>query len=409
MELLRREALADVAAAAGGPALAPAAAAAPDVIPAPMAPPRADPALGCVTAQMVSDVQGPLPVQPAHPLADLVVAYAGAAQRDGIGSSGNKAAEHAVEYWDPHANVWHSTSREAQASAADTGRHSLRRSEQRMAAAAELAERHTQEQVQTSLALSSPEVELLAFVEGARYDESTSVLSVGQPLDDFLQVAGVAPGDLSQALLKLVVENNPTEAVPTKVFQTEGQRFALLAVATCDPAQPKTYTLLSSDVVTCPQILQQNTAEAVAQALVSSTTCRPRTLAKFKWKMRMVCSDRGSSNLAAERLVQLSRPDWHQLFFPCEVHMSTSCQSKGLLLMDDVVAKLIRTGLSLRLGGWMRIFRRCMLQEIIATLEVLEGEPSAAAAQQRQRAMCMFMEAGARRKHRAILACLPKW
>ena len=55
----------------------------------------------------------------------------------------------------------------------------------------------------------------------------------------------------------------------------------------------------------------------------------------------------------------------------------------------------------------MRIFRRCMLQEIIEALEVLEGAPSAEAIQQRRRAMCMFMQAGAQRKHRAILACLP--
>ena len=87
--------------------------------------------------------------------------------------------------------------------------------------------------------------------------------------------------------------------------------------------------------------------------------------------------------------------------------MSTSAQGKGLQLMDDMVGKLIRTGLSLRLGGWMRIFRRCLLQEVIATLEVLEGAPSAEAILQRRRAMCMFMRAGAQRKHRAMLACLP--
>ena len=88
--------------------------------------------------------------------------------------------------------------------------------------------------------------------------------------------------------------------------------------------------------------------------------------------------------------------------------MTAGASGKGLLLQDNVVSKLIRTALSLRLGGWMRMFRRCMLVEIFTTLEVLEGEASAQAKQHRRMAMHMFSKIGATsRQTKAILACLP--
>ena len=88
--------------------------------------------------------------------------------------------------------------------------------------------------------------------------------------------------------------------------------------------------------------------------------------------------------------------------------MSTSTQSKGLMLMDNIVSKLIRTSLSMRLGGWMRIFRNCMLQEIFATLEVLEGRPTDEATLYRKRATGMFLKAGkVARKNKANMSVLP--
>ena len=56
----------------------------------------------------------------------------------------------------------------------------------------------------------------------------------------------------------------------------------------------------------------------------------------------------------------------------------------------------------------MRLFHKCMLQEIIATLQILGGAPSAEATLIRRRAMSMFLKAGPRAcKTKAILAALP--
>ena len=60
------------------------------------------------------------------------------------------------------------------------------------------------------------------------------------------------------------------------------------------------------------------------------------------------------------------------------------------------------------LGGWMRVLRRCMVQEILATLEILEGESSKEAALHRKRAMYMFMKSRAdKRTQESVLSCLP--
>ena len=412
--ILRREALDEARADAGisTPSLmehTPSTASAIEVHGAAVPPPRHQPELPSVSKDMVMSLREPLPALPKHPLGEIVESYAAAALTKQEELATQPATEFAREFWSPSSNVWHSTSNVAQASSKGMGGEQIKRSERRLSAAAELAERQTQVAVQTAIATGGPGVELLAFIEGARYDEATSLLAVEQPTLDYLLAAGIGQGEVSQALVQVLEHNKPKESTPTKVFQTESQWTALVAVPSGAGDNTKRYIVVTSDSVTCPQVLQQNTSECVAQALQVGSTIRPQAVSKFQWKMRLVCSDRAATNLAAERLLlRHCRPEWHKLFFPCEIHMSTAAQGKGLRLLDNIVTKLIRTALSLRLGGWMRVFRKCMLQEIIGTLEVLEGAPSPQVLLHRRKVMCMCMKAGAvSRKNRAILACLP--
>lgn len=412
LDVLRREAFEDVRAEANhlAPAAHGPAAAGPELALAPAAPPPAPVVIPIVTTAMVAACRDPLPIQPSHPFAGMVAAYANAAEGRMDEFASQSTVEFAERLWSPTSNVWHAATRTASAAAADLTAHRHQRMERRLVAAAELSERETQYRAQTALATPDPNVELVAFVEGARYDESTALLSTTQPVSDYLLAANIPPGELSAELARVLEHNQPKENVPTRIFQTECQWFALLAVPgpSGDPAQPKKYTLVSSDTVTTPQQLQRNTTECVAAALAASSTCRPQTVSKFKLKMRLVCSDRGAYNMSAERLIQRHRGDWLHLFLPCEVHMSTSCQSKGLRLMDNMVGRLIRTALSMRLGGWMRLFRKCLLQEIVATVEVLEGVSTADAALYRNRAALMFLKDGiGSRKIRAVLSALP--
>ena len=383
--------------------------AAPVARPLPVAPPApvALP-LPTVSQDLLKSLCDRLPALPTHPLGEHVTRYAMAAEGQRAVLQEQDHVRFAVNFWNPVENVWHSAARVAQAAGKDVLREKLRRAERRLVAAAELAEREAQHQAIAAIASAGEQVELLCFIEGARYDEATSVLTVAQPSLDIIVAAGATPDDISDHLLSVLAQDAPKEAVPAKVFQTESRWVALVAVPTGDPGRPKRLHAISSESITAPQLMQQNNAASVAAALTSSTVVRQKTVQGFRWKMRLVCSDRGSPNLAAERMILKSRPEWHLLFCPCEVHMSTSCQSKALQLMDGAVTKYIRTALSLRLGGWMRLFRRCMVKEIFETLEILEGAPSAEVALHRRRAVAMFTKSRPdQRKNAAILSCLP--
>ena len=161
-----------------------------------------------------------LPVQPVHPvMSDLAVAYAGAAEGRMSELAQQPAAGFAAEFWSPESIVWHSASRAAQVSSSGMSVQQIRRAERRLAASAELAERHCQHRIQSQLAETNPGVELLAFIEGARYDEATSVLNVEQPTLDYLMAADIRPDEASPMLMQVLEENLPKEAAPTKVFQ----------------------------------------------------------------------------------------------------------------------------------------------------------------------------------------------
>ena len=371
-------------------------------------PVRDAPAVPVVPMRLIQNYREGLPALPTNPLGSYVVEYANAGERRLSELRQEPGLTFAEEFWSPAQNVWDSASLVAQAAARGMHPKQIRRSERRLAAAAELAEREMQHHAITQIAAAGEQAELLCFIEGARYDEATTVLTVGQPPSDLIMAAGATFDGISAALLEVLESDEPKEAVPAKVFQTESQWYALVAVPTGDPAQPKRLHAITSEAITSPQVMAQNTGQAVARALTASTTTRLQTVKDFRWKMRLVCSDRGPPNMAAERMIMQSRTGWHSLFFPCEVHMSTACQGKGLQLMDGAVTKYIRTALSLRLGGWMRLFRRCMLREVFLTLEVLEGVPSPEVQLYRRRAMCMFMRSRKeQRKHAAMLSCLP--
>ena len=400
-----REALDEDEAAVPGQHLAPS----PQEIPLALGLPIQDaPAVPSVPRHLIESYRQVLPALPTNPLGTIVTQYANAAEHQLSELQQEAKFKFATEFWSPAQNVWDSAPLVAQAAARGMTAQRIRRYERRLAAAAELAEREAQHHTVTQHRCCGRASGASLLYRGARYDEATSVLTVGQPSLDIVMAAGASLADISQSLLAVLEDSEPKEAVPAKVFQTESKWCALVAVPTGDPALPKRMHVISSEAITSPQVLAQNTAQCVARALTSTSTTRLQTVNAFRWKMRLVCSDRGSPNMAAERMILQSREGWHSLFFPCEVHMSTACQSKGLKLMDGAVTKYIRTALSLRLGGWMRVFRKCMLQEIFSSLQVLEGEPSPEAQLYRRRAMCMFMRSRPeQRKHATILSCLP--
>eukprot|EP00959_Pyramimonas_sp_CCMP1952_P408201 8555014-Pyramimonas_sp.AAC.1 len=121
-----------------------------------------------------------------------------------------------------------------------------------------------------------------------------------------------------------------------------------------------------------------------------------------------MCSDRYAAQLEAEAAFVRGRPGWRKLHLHCEVHKSTSCLSKGLSLNSAALAGMIRLALSLRCGGWMRIFRRCWFKEVFETIQVYGGVSTPEATAHHKRVTWIFTCDGPRRKLvQSILGALP--
>lgn len=327
-----------------------------------------------------------------HPLGKHVLEFAEALPLGGGQCAHDEACKFATEYWSPRSNVWHSSSIAARQMCTPAGggggAKKIRRDERRLSAAAELAERELQHNSQLAIAAPCRGVKLVAFVESAKSDEATSVLGVVQPVDQQFLGDHMPTDNLPNDLVAFLEADGAKETVPAKLFQTETCWGAVLAKEGTDASQPAEFVLITSEQVSAPQVLQRTTAECIARALQMSSTVRPQTVSDFKWKMRLICSDRYEAQVAAERgLASLRGDAWQKLHLGCEVHMSTKAQIKGLGLLGGAVGRMIRFALSLRLGRWMREFRRCLFLEVCETLEVLEGASTEAATLHRRRAL----------------------
>lgn len=256
------------------------------------------------------------------------------------------------------------------------------------------------EMPEAQLASAPGNVRLLMFVEGVRYDEATLLMSVQQSSDD---AVAVLP---RRAVVGRQTEG-PVECVPAKMFQTEARWGALLGV-TGDGGSEE-FIFVTSDLVVVPQILQRTSAACFARAFASSSCVRWPAAQKFEFRMRMATSDRYAAQFAGERMHQRQHaPEFERLNLGCEVHMSTGAVAKSLLLTDTEVQSAIRLALSLRLGGWMRLFRKALRAEVDATLEIRPGHCSEEAAFHRRVACTMFTGAGARRRLiQSLLHALP--
>ena len=350
----------------------------------------------------------PLLATPSHPLAKHVIEYADAVRSLADDERDNETARFGKDFWSPEHNVWHSSSLRAQHQRTHQGLGFLRRAERRLSAAAELAERELHSSAISALGKLSPPARLVAFVESVRYDEATSVLGVAQP-DEINAATAPAPLDaIADRLGELLEREVLVETVPAKVFQTESSWGAIVDVSEGPSGSPPEYIWVTSDAVHTPQVLQRTTAECIARALLMSSVVRHQSAAGFAWRMRLVTSDRYEAQLAAEKGVVAARPGWQLLHLACEIHMNNSCQRKALAAIDPSITGMIRLALSLRLGGWMREFRRCLFQEVLESLDVVEGASTRAEAMHRRQCVTMFMGVGPRRRYvQSILAALP--
>lgn len=247
----------------------------------------------------------------------------------------------------------------------------------------------------------------LMFIEGLRYDEASSLMIVPQA-SDFDDDGGFGP-QLDDGGVGPQLGLGPEqvkEAVPAKVFQTECHHGVLL-VATV-PGDAPQFVYLTSETAVCPQVLQRNTGNCIAQALMASSTVRLAATAHIPFKLRLITSDRFAAQFAAERAVTRMREGWQRLHLGCEVHMSCGSQAKSLLLCDAAISGMVRFALCLRSGGWMRVFRKALRLEILATLDIQVGQSSEEDTLYRSQACATFAGNGRRRRLiQSLVSSLP--
>eukprot|EP00959_Pyramimonas_sp_CCMP1952_P468744 9493735-Pyramimonas_sp.AAC.1 len=131
------------------------------------------------------------------------------------------------------------------------------------------------------------------------------------------------------------------ETAPAKIFQTQHAHGFLFSVRQ-PGSESRQYIIIRTNTVGLPSVLQRTTASIIAQALKKSSSLRCRAVAAAKCSVRLICSDRYAAQFLAESWLQADRPGWCRLHIGCEIHKSTACQAKGLLLAEWCVSGCIR-------------------------------------------------------------------
>ena len=178
----------------------------------------------------------------------------------------------------------------------------------------------------------------------------------------------------------------------SKIWQTESAWGSLVVVTRA--GEPPEYVFIASEAVTFAQHLRSTSADAMAHALIRSSCIRSRALVDFRFRTRLVMSDRYAAQVAAEKgFAKLRRGMWVRLFFPCEIHGNTGAQAKALLLVDEAVGAMIRLVLLLSVGVLMKKFRIALVDVVLESLVLYEGYAGDEAYQYRRAALATFMGA----------------
>jgi hypothetical protein len=214
--------------------------------------------------------------------------------------------------------------------------------------------------------------------------------------------------EIGKELMDVLVgfaKGSDTEVV--KLFQQE-LRYGYVVKIDRDRDQPPKYVIVVSDVVGTCQILHRATTSCTLSLLEKTSIARAVCLEGCKSRIRIAMSDRLASQRLAEKFLAARRQTWNLLQIGCQIHMSTSATEYGLKLCDPDIKGLIHFALSLASGGWLRLWRRAIFNEVFETLVILDGSCSQDALEYRLMAIRVFAGAGAsKREVQLLMQVLP--
>ena len=135
-------------------------------------------------------------------------------------------------------------------------------------------------------------------------------------------------------LAQLLSETQKAQGgVAAKLLQTKlGLSFLLFS-----PEQ-KRYLQICGQVPSCLQVMEKGTASLVKQCQTQLWSILPElkaTADMFDLKLRIPCTDRHPSNIAAERSMQSDDPSWVSAHMLCNIHRVASAEKATAELLDS--------------------------------------------------------------------------
>ena len=128
----------------------------------------------------------------------------------------------------------------------------------------------------------------------------------------------------------------------------------------------------------------------------------------FDSKARGACTDSYAACILCEKSICDTRPgEWPTLHCRCEVHRTAGVYEKVFgKLLPELVTGAINCALSLRCGGSMAKFRRCLAEEVASRFVVLKGRPSQDAIMHKKALLRLFVSHGTGLAMRQMLLVL---
>eukprot|EP00971_Amphidinium_carterae_P190590 3782324-Amphidinium_carterae.2 len=221
------------------------------------------------------------------------------------------------------------------------------------------------------MAAACPHIELLGCVEFHGYDE-TPMRSTVMDKKHVPDMVGPGVHDDSDhasqvALLERLAGSLKQQAVVCKILQDQ-QWFGFVM------KRGDSYIKIVGEQATPLQVLEQNTAETISQALLQQSNSGKRC-SSYKFKTLLTASDKASSNLKAEKeMVKVRGLGWSHLSFDCEIHDNSRVFNASLEpVFGEHISGIINTALSLRHSGMLASFRAALREEIKTTLVIKRG------------------------------------
>ena len=270
----------------------------------------------------------------------------------------------------------------------------------RLACALHLQELAFRRNLEELIARTFPARDQAMYLEACTYDETPLTVAVKEERsawqrDNRAQAALPGPaGELASREDRLILAGKgqafklTSSSSAQKILQHRQVAAYLLRCR-------EGYLLVKSPRTLTPLvILESGTSEVLATAL-RRLSAGTRAVSTFGQKVRGICTDQASANIAAERGMQAERRDSrttiHNL---CNVHKTALVHSKTFALVKSGIKGMIATALSLRAPSAMSKFRRAMREEIMSRLQILHGKPSREAMQHKRAVLTLFCAHG---------------